>query len=55
MTTWDVAGVAEELLRCEDERRDRAPFTDEWPELDLDTGYAIQDLTLEKRLARVPN
>lgn len=52
MTTWDVAGVAEELLRCEDERRDRAPFTDEWPELDLDTGYTIQDLTLEKRLAR---
>lgn len=52
MTTWDIAGVAEELLRCEDERRDRAPFTDEWPELDLDTGYTIQDLTLEKRLAR---
>lgn len=50
--TWDVESVAAELLRCEDERRDRAPFTDEWPELDLDTGYAVQDLVLQKRLAR---
>ena len=50
--SWDVASVADELLRCEDERRDRDPFTDEWPELDLDTGYAVQDLVLEKRLAR---
>lgn len=49
---WDVASVAEELLRCEDAREDRDPFTDEWPELDLDTGYAVQDLVLEKRLAR---
>ena len=49
---WDVASAAAELLRCEDERTDRPPFTDEWPELDLDTGYAIQDLNLEARLAR---
>jgi 2-oxo-3-hexenedioate decarboxylase len=52
MATWDVASVADELLRCEDERRDRPPFTDEWPELDLETGYAIQDRNLEARLAR---
>jgi 2-oxo-3-hexenedioate decarboxylase len=49
---WDVDSVAAELLRCEDERTDRAPFTDEWPELDLDTGYAIQDRTLQARLER---
>ncbi|PWU55421.1 4-oxalocrotonate decarboxylase [Micromonospora globispora] len=49
---WDVASVAAELLRCEDERVDRPPFTDEWPELDLDTGYEIQDLNLQARLAR---
>lgn len=49
---WDVESVARELLACEDERRDRPPFTDEWPGLDLDTGYAIQDRTLELRLAR---
>jgi 2-oxo-3-hexenedioate decarboxylase len=49
---WDVASVAAELLRCEDERVDRPPFTDEWPELDLETGYEIQDLNLQARLAR---
>ncbi|GAB6983987.1 2-keto-4-pentenoate hydratase [Nocardioides pyridinolyticus] len=52
MAAWDVASVADELLRCEEERRDRPPFTDEWPELDLDTGYEIQDRNLEARLAR---
>jgi 2-oxo-3-hexenedioate decarboxylase len=49
---WDVASVAAELLRCEDERTDRPAFTDEWPELDLDTGYEIQDRNLAARLAR---
>lgn len=49
---WDVESVAAELLRCEDERIERAPFTDEWPGLDLDTGYEIQDLNLRKRLER---
>ena len=49
---WDVESVAAELLRCEDERREREPFTDEWPGLDLDTGYEIQDLNLAKRLER---
>lgn len=52
MGRWDVASVAEELLRCEGERRERSPFTEEWPELDLDTGYEIQDRNLEARLAR---
>lgn len=50
--TWDVESVATELLACEDERRDRPPFTDDWPELDLATGYQIQDLTLQRRLDR---
>lgn len=49
---WDIESVATELLACEDERRDRVRFTDEWPELDVETGYKIQDLTLERRLAR---
>ena len=49
---WTIETVAAELLRCEDERIERPPFTDEWTDLDLDTGYAIQDLNLEKRLAR---
>ena len=52
MTAWDVESVATELLACEDERRDRVKFTDEWPELDVATGYEIQDLTLSRRLSR---
>ena len=52
MAKWDEASVAAELLDCEAERRDREPFTDEWPELDVDTGYRIQDANLAKRLAR---
>ena len=44
--------MAAELLRCEDERIERPPFTDEWPDLDLDTGYRIQDLNLQARLDR---
>ena len=48
MATWDVESVATELLACEDERRDRVKFTDEWPELDVETGYQIQDETLRR-------
>ena len=52
MAAWDVESVATELLACEAERRDRTKFTDEWPELDVATGYEIQDLTLQRRLDR---
>lgn len=52
MTTWDIDSVATELLACEAERRERVKFTDEWPELDVATGYAIQDETLRRRLER---
>ncbi|MEU3643891.1 4-oxalocrotonate decarboxylase [Lentzea sp. NPDC034063] len=44
--------AAAELLRREDERVDGEPLSDTWPELDLDTAYAIQDETLRLRLAR---
>lgn len=49
---WTVETVAAELLACEDERREREPFTDQWPMLDLATGYEIQDLNLAARLGR---
>src|SRR6266446_6339396 len=42
MAQWDEESVAAELLACEAQRRDREPFTDEWPNLDVDTGYRIQ-------------
>jgi len=50
--SWDIDSVATELLACEAERRDRVKFTDEWPELDVETGYKIQDETLRRRLER---
>lgn len=49
---WDVETAAAELLRCEDERTDRPPLTDEWASLDLDTAYQVQDRTLQLRLDR---
>lgn len=53
MTTgWDVARAAEVLLACEDARADRGPITAEWPELDIETAYAVQDETLRRRLER---
>ncbi len=51
-TAWTVESVADELLACEAERRDRPPFTDEWDGLDVATAYRIQDLTLQRRLDR---
>lgn len=52
MSLWNVDSVATELLACEHERRDRTKLTDEWPELDVPTGYRVQDETLRRRLAR---
>ena len=52
MTTWDVESAATELLAREDERRDGGKITDEWPALDVATGYEVQDLTLQRRLDR---
>jgi 2-oxo-3-hexenedioate decarboxylase len=49
---WTAEDIATELLSCEQERRTRPPFTDDWPDLDLATAYAIQDETLRRRLER---
>ncbi|MFJ5264876.1 2-keto-4-pentenoate hydratase [Streptomyces sp. NPDC088387] len=50
--SWNIQRAARELLAREDERRDGPPLTDEWPDLDLATAYAIQDETLALRLGR---
>ena len=49
MTVEQAATI---LLEAEDGRYDRPPLTDEWPELDLETAYAIQDETLRRRIGR---
>jgi 2-oxo-3-hexenedioate decarboxylase len=43
MSGWDVDRAVRTLLDAEWSRVDRAPITDEWPELDVDTAYRIQD------------
>ncbi|MFK0113000.1 2-keto-4-pentenoate hydratase [Streptomyces sp. NPDC091217] len=52
MTAWTVKRAAAALLEREDSRVDGEPLTTNWPELDLDTAYAIQDETLRLRQAR---
>jgi 2-oxo-3-hexenedioate decarboxylase len=52
MSTWDRDRAAAVLLEAEESRTDRGPITDEWPELDLETAYAVQDETLRRRLDR---
>ncbi len=52
MSTWDRDRAASVLLEAEESRTDRGPITDEWPELDLETAYAVQDETLRRRLDR---
>jgi 2-oxo-3-hexenedioate decarboxylase len=52
MTVWSIERAAGELLAAEDGRFDRDPITDEWPDLDVRTAYAIQDETLRRREAR---
>jgi 2-oxo-3-hexenedioate decarboxylase len=52
MSTWDVNRAATALLEAEDSRTGRGPLTDEWPDLDLATAYAVQDETMRRRLDR---
>jgi 2-oxo-3-hexenedioate decarboxylase len=40
---WNVDTTAAELARAERERTARGPITAEWPGLDLDTAYRVQD------------
>ncbi len=49
---WDIVNhLADVLMACEDGRVDRDPLTDEWPELDLQTAYAVQDEVLRRKVA----
>jgi 2-oxo-3-hexenedioate decarboxylase len=38
-------------MACEDGHTDREPLTDDWPELDLQTAYAVQDEVLRRKVA----
>ena len=47
-----VRVAAENLLASVTAVTDRDPLTDTWPDLDVDTAYAIQDEALRLRRAR---
>lgn len=40
------------LLASEESCKDRSPLTDDWPQLDVESAYLVQDNALAKRLAR---
>lgn len=46
-----VAQLADELMRREANQVDGPPLTDTWPDIDLDTAYAVQDEVLRRRIA----
>ncbi|MCM3555753.1 fumarylacetoacetate hydrolase family protein [Janibacter melonis] len=51
-TPWTAERLAEDLLDAEATRTARTSVQADWPELDLDTAYEVQDLALQRRLAR---
>jgi 2-oxo-3-hexenedioate decarboxylase len=51
-TVWDVRRVAAELLARADGHSMRDPIAAEWPALDVDTAYQVQDEVVRLRLAR---
>jgi 2-oxo-3-hexenedioate decarboxylase len=51
MTIWNIDSAARHLLDAEAERRDITPITDDWAELDIATGYRVQDALIEDKVA----
>lgn len=52
MSISSIDEAAEALLAAEANRQDRGRITDEWPELDIDTAYQVQDALIAKRVDR---
>ncbi|WP_020666802.1 2-keto-4-pentenoate hydratase [Amycolatopsis nigrescens] len=52
MSEWNIERAAEVLLAAERDGVARGPLTEEWPDLDLRTAYAVQDEALRRRRAR---
>src|SRR5260370_10877376 len=47
----DASWIAQELAAAERERKERQPFTDQFPDLDLDTAYTAQWSGIQAKLA----
>ncbi|MQA05753.1 MAG: 4-oxalocrotonate decarboxylase [Streptosporangiales bacterium] len=48
---WTVATVAAELYQAEADVRERAPFTDDWPDFSMADAYRTQDLLVQHKVA----
>ncbi|MGH3632833.1 MAG: 2-keto-4-pentenoate hydratase [Mycobacterium sp.] len=49
MSYWTIDNAAAVLATAEAERADRGPITEQWPALDLDTAYRVQDALLARK------
>src|SRR2546427_6504636 len=47
----DASWIAQELAAAERERKERRPFTDQFPDLDLDTAYTAQWSGIQAKVA----
>jgi 2-oxo-3-hexenedioate decarboxylase len=47
----DASWIAQELAAAERERKERQPFTDQFPDLDLDTAYTAQWSGIQAKVA----
>ncbi|VUZ27575.1 2-hydroxyhexa-2,4-dienoate hydratase [uncultured Comamonas sp.] len=52
LTPETIARLAEHLETCQLQARDTPKITDDHPEMDWDDAYAIQDVILQRKLAR---
>lgn len=52
MKSSSIRGAAQMLLDAEDAADSRGPITEEWPSLDVDAAYAVQDEALRLRQER---
>lgn len=48
---WTIDRATRHLLDAEAERRDITRITDEWPELDIPTGYLVQEAIIRDKVA----
>ncbi|WP_129658739.1 2-keto-4-pentenoate hydratase [Rothia uropygialis] len=50
MSIASIEDAVKELLAAESNRQSRGRITDEWPELDIDTAYEVQDALIAQRV-----
>ena len=52
LDTTTIAALAERLENCQMQQQDTTKITDDYPDMDWDDAYAIQNEILRRKLAR---